>query len=233
MLNGSLILELNLFSLIGEANIIPLNKLLQSLGISHLIYCPHMHQQNGAIERKHCHIVEAGLAILSHASVPFHYWDDAFSCYLINPMPTPLLKNHPPFEILSKCKLDFKFLRTFGCACWPNLRPYNSNKLQPRSLQCIFLGYNPNHKGYKCLNLSTKRLYISRDVVFDEGVFPLTLMSNKTLDQPHIPLQVHGISPTLVARPPATLQPIMVPSTYQFASGSQLPCPLPEINTDI
>jgi hypothetical protein len=104
----------------------PLNTLLHSLGISHRISCPNTHQQNGAVERKHRHIVETGLAILSHAHVPSQYWDDAFStaCYLINRMPTPVLKNRSPFELLFKCKPDYTFLRTFGCACWPNLRPY-------------------------------------------------------------------------------------------------------------
>jgi hypothetical protein len=38
----------------------PLNKLLQSLGISRCISCPHTHQQNGAVEHKY-HIVETAL----------------------------------------------------------------------------------------------------------------------------------------------------------------------------
>jgi hypothetical protein len=146
-------------------------------------------------------------------------------------MPTPLLKNRSPFEVLFKCKPDYKFLRTFGCACWPNLRPYNSNKLQSHSLQCLFLGYSPNHKRYKCINLLTKRFYISRDVVFDENVFPLTLMTNTISVQPHIPMQIHGISNTLVTRPPTAPAPIVVSSTHQAASGQQLPSPLPDIST--
>ena len=60
----------------------------------------------------------------------------------------------------------------FGCACWPNLRPYNKRKLAFRSTQCVFLGYSPRHKGVKCLDIKTGRVYISRDVVFDENVFP-------------------------------------------------------------
>jgi hypothetical protein len=89
-------------------------------------------------------------------------------------MPTSILQNLSPFETLFKCSPDYTFLRTFGCLCWPNLRPYNSNKFQPRSVPCLFLGYSPLHKGYKCLHLPTNRLYISRDVLFNESEFPYT-----------------------------------------------------------
>ena len=41
-----------------------------------------------------------------------------------------------------------------------------------RSKPCVFLGYSAQHKGIKCLDLSTGRVYISRDVVFDEIKFP-------------------------------------------------------------
>jgi hypothetical protein len=30
------------------------------------------------------------------------------------------------------------------------------------------------HKGYKCLEVSSGRVYISRDVTFDEEVFPFS-----------------------------------------------------------
>ena len=36
----------------------------------------------------------------------------------------------------------------------------------------MFLGYSAQHKGVKCLDVSTGRVYISRDVVFDETKFP-------------------------------------------------------------
>lgn len=41
-----------------------------------------------------------------------------------------------------------------------------------RSKKCIFLEYSSNYQGYGCLDLATKRIYISRHVVFDENTFP-------------------------------------------------------------
>jgi hypothetical protein len=36
----------------------------------------------------------------------------------------------------------------------------------------VFLGYGNLHKGYKCLDIPRGQVYISRDVIFDESVFP-------------------------------------------------------------
>jgi len=49
-----------------------------SHSIHHRITCPHTHQQNGSVERKHRHIVEMGLTLLAHCSVPLQYWAKAF-----------------------------------------------------------------------------------------------------------------------------------------------------------
>jgi histone deacetylase 1/2 len=92
--------------------------------------------------------------------------------FLINLLPTKVLKLESPVEKLLHIKPNYDALRIFGCACWPNLRPYNQRKLSFRSKQCVFLGYSPLHKGVKCLDVSTGRIYISRDVVFDENIFP-------------------------------------------------------------
>jgi hypothetical protein len=106
--------------------------------------------------------------------MPLKFWDEAFltATYLINLMPSKVIDNTTPVERILGTPPDYKSLRVFGCACWPNLRPYNTRKLSFRSKQCVFLGYSPRHKGVKCLDVSTGRVYISRDVVFDESIFP-------------------------------------------------------------
>jgi len=67
-----------------------LNSFFQRIGIAHRVSCPHAHQQNGAAERKHRHIFEVGLALLTNASMPLKYWDQAFltATYLINILPS-------------------------------------------------------------------------------------------------------------------------------------------------
>jgi hypothetical protein len=111
---------------------------------------------------------------MAHASMPLKYWDEAFlaSTYLINHLPTKVLDFSSPLEVLFKEKPNYSGMRTFGYACWPNLRPFNTHKLQFHSKQCVFLGYSNLHKGFKCLNIAEGRVYISHDVVFDETVYP-------------------------------------------------------------
>jgi histone deacetylase 1/2 len=165
-----------------------LHKYFENTGIAHRVSCPHTHQQNGSIERKHRHIVETGLSLLAQSCMPVTFWDEAFlaSTYLINRLPTRVIDNATPLERLlgDKAKPNYHMLKAFGCACFPNLRPYNAKKLSFRSKECVFIGYSGNHKGYKCLDTSTGRVYISRDVVFDETSFPFSRKYESSLDPP-------------------------------------------------
>jgi hypothetical protein len=115
-----------------------------------------------------------GLALLANASIPLKFWDEAFltATFLINLLPNKVLDFDTPTERLLNITSNYVALQMFGCACWPNLRPYNKRKLAFRSIHCVFLGYSPLHEGVKCLDVSQGRVYISRDVVFDENVFP-------------------------------------------------------------
>lgn len=77
-----------------------------------------------------------------------------------------------PFELVFQKKHDYTAFRVFGSACYPCLRPYTTHKFEPRSLQCVFLGYNANYKGYQCLYPPTGRIYITRHAIFDERNLP-------------------------------------------------------------
>jgi hypothetical protein len=120
-------------------------------------------------------------------------------------------------------------MRVFGCACWPHLRPYNQHKLDFRSKTCIFIGYSLSHRGYKCLHLPTGRIYISRNVIFDESTFPFHLSSpsptphpptsHTTLYPPHL-----EILPTPPRQPDA---PIKTPTSPPLGSSATVSLELP------
>jgi histone deacetylase 1/2 len=76
-------------------------------------------------------------------------------------MPTLVLQNQSPFECLFNRTPNYDFLCTFGCLCFPVLRPYHAHKLDFRSSPCVFLGYSSFYLGYHCLDLASQRIYIS------------------------------------------------------------------------
>ncbi|GKB64678.1 ribonuclease H-like domain-containing protein [Tanacetum coccineum] len=55
-----------------------------------------------------------------------------------------------------------------------------NHKLGPRATPSIFLGHAANHFGYRCLDLNTNKIIISRHVTFDETVFPFPSTKSTT-----------------------------------------------------
>jgi hypothetical protein len=89
--------------------------------------------------------------------------------------------SHPtPHFALHGTTPTYDHLRVFGCACYPNTSATAPHKLFPRSTRCLLLGYSLDHKGYRCLDLTSHRIIISRHVVFDEDVFPLASSTSPT-----------------------------------------------------
>ena len=122
--------------------------------------------------------------MLSYFQLPSSYWSYTISTavHIINRLPTLNHKNQTPWELLFLTKPDISHLKTFGCICFPLFRPYNSNKFQPHTTSCIFLGYPAYTKGYICLNPIISRIYISRHILFNEQEFfpSLSLPTNST-----------------------------------------------------
>lgn len=98
-----------------------LRSFLATAGISHLTSPPHTPEHNGLSERKHRHVVETGLSLLTHAGMPSSYWTYAFATaiYLINRLPTPVLNMTSPFHKLFGEIPNYGKLRTFGSLCFP------------------------------------------------------------------------------------------------------------------
>uniref|UniRef100_A0A2N9F121 Reverse transcriptase Ty1/copia-type domain-containing protein n=1 Tax=Fagus sylvatica TaxID=28930 RepID=A0A2N9F121_FAGSY len=107
---------------------------------------------------------------------------------------------------------------TICCKCFPYLGDYRSNKLEPKSLPCVFIGYSTKHKGYKCFYPPTGRIYISRHVVFDEKILPFStpaqlydtnpiegeLSTFSDWEESSLPKQMTNVFPISSFAPPTT-----------------------------
>ncbi|KAJ0016814.1 hypothetical protein Pint_10281 [Pistacia integerrima] len=150
-----------------------------------------------------------GLTLLAQSSIPKKFWVDAFltSIFIINRLPTKVLNFSSPFECLFHLPLDFSYFCSFGCQCFPCLRPYMPNKLPYRSTPCIFIGYCSNQKGFRCYDPYSRRVYISRNVIFDE------LLVYNLLSWTRSSVPSTGNSPPLLLFLPSHIFPSSSPST--------------------
>jgi histone deacetylase 1/2 len=77
-----------------------------------------------------------------------------------------------PHQLLLGSPPRYDELRVFGCLCCPNTTSTAAHTLSPRSVACVFIGYPGDHRGYRCYDITTRRAYTSRCVVFVEDQFP-------------------------------------------------------------
>ncbi|KAI0488890.1 hypothetical protein KFK09_028729 [Dendrobium nobile] len=166
----------------GEFTSTNFKNFLHTQGIHQRISCPYTPEQNGLAERKYRHVLDLTRTLLHAANLPNQFWADAVSTaiHLINRLPNKSNSHTSPYQLLYHKQPSYDHLRVFGCLCYPWLKPYADNKLAPRSQDCIFIGYSPHHKGYKCFNLQTNKIHISRHVVFVESTFPYNTNSTTT-----------------------------------------------------
>ena len=61
-------------------------------------------------------------------------------------------------------------LRVHGSIAYPHVLDQEGSKLDNKSENYVFIGYDPSSKGYKLKNPSTRKLIVSQDVEFDEEV---------------------------------------------------------------
>ncbi|GJT12783.1 ribonuclease H-like domain-containing protein [Tanacetum coccineum] len=183
----------------GEYDNIRFHDLFRQNGIQFRFSCPRTSQQNGKSERMLRTINNLIRTLLFQTHIPPSYWVETLNmvAHLLNILPSTAINNEIPFTKLYNQTPTYEHFRVFGCLCYPHVDV--SHKLEPRSIPCIFLGYPANHRGYRCLDLASNKIIISRHVWFDEDVFSfknVTSSNKPTYDFLLPPIQTKTNVPT-------------------------------------
>uniref|UniRef100_A0A803LBA1 Integrase catalytic domain-containing protein n=1 Tax=Chenopodium quinoa TaxID=63459 RepID=A0A803LBA1_CHEQI len=149
-------------------------KVLAERGILHQRSIPGVPQQNGRVERKHRFLLETARAIRLHAGLPGYFWGECIlsATYLINLLPSSVLGWKTPFERLNKRKPEYDHLRIIGCLCYGLPTVKKSDKFGEKGIRSVLIGYLYGQKGYKLFDLEKRKIYMCRDVKFEERIFP-------------------------------------------------------------
>ncbi|KAJ9559500.1 hypothetical protein OSB04_004660 [Centaurea solstitialis] len=146
----------------------------QTKGIIHQTTCPHTPEQNGVAERKNRILLEITRALLIESQAPKFFWPEALvtAAYLINRLPTRILKAKTPLQILTEYTKIPSVLtlepRIFGCTVFVHIPKANRSKLDPCAERCVFVGYGITQKGYRCYNPKTRHMFTTMNCDFLE-----------------------------------------------------------------
>ncbi|SGZ11070.1 BQ5605_C100g13131 [Microbotryum silenes-dioicae] len=182
-----------------------------SKGIRRELTIPYTPQQNGCVERSNRTIKEGILALLYSSGADSRLWGEAALYYVHckNLMPHAGIGGEIPDTRWHGFAPDISTLRAFGCRAWHHLPSAKRTDLDPKAVPLLFVGFDQHAKAFRLFEPSTRRIQLSRNVVFRESEFPALRPATDVRAEP-IPLpvpvdaypdQVDPLEPSLVASP--------------------------------
>ncbi|SCZ88409.1 BZ3501_MvSof-1269-A2-R1_Chr10-2g02534 [Microbotryum saponariae] len=145
-----------------------------SKGIRRELTIPYTPQQNGRVERPNRTIKEGILALAYSAGVDSRLWGEA-AMYFVrckNMTPHAGVSGEIPDARWHGYAPDVSSLRTFGCRAWHCLPSASRSALDPKAMPLIFVGLDDHSKAYRLFNPATRKVLLSRNVLFHESEFP-------------------------------------------------------------
>ena len=121
-------------------------------------------------ERKNRTMFNLVRCILTDKQVPKVYWPEAvkWCVHVLNRSPTLAIEYITPEEAWSGLKPSVSYFRVFGCLAHVHIPDQRRIKLDNKSIQCVLLGVSDESKAYRLLEPVSKKIIVSRDVVFEE-----------------------------------------------------------------
>ena len=164
----------------GEYTSTEFEDFLKEKGIRHETTVPHSPQQNGVAERMNRTLQEAALSMILHAGLSKAFWAEAVcnAAYVRNRVITTAT-TVTPYERWYGKKPDVSHLRVFGCTVYAHVPDASRQKLDQKAVKMRFVGYSLTQKGYRLYDENRQRIFIRRDVTFNETDFGSTKVQMK------------------------------------------------------
>ncbi|CAI7892568.1 unnamed protein product [Closterium sp. NIES-53] len=168
----------------GEFSSAHLGAFCRAQGIRQTFTLPTSPQQNGTAERRIGMVMDVACISMIHAAAPHFLWPFAvqYAAHQLNLQPrVSLPETSPTLRWMGKVG-DASAFRVWGSRAF--VRDLSANKLSPRAVPIVFLGFPPDAPGWQFYHPTSRRVLSSQDVTFDELVPYYRLFPYRTASLP-------------------------------------------------
>ncbi|CAI7812562.1 unnamed protein product, partial [Closterium sp. NIES-54] len=153
----------------GEFSSAFLGAFCRAQGIRQTFTLPASPQQNGIAERRIGMIMDVARTSMIHAAAPHFLWPFAvqYAAHQLNLQPRVSLPETSPTLLWTGKVGDASAFRVWGSRAF--VRNLSADKLSPRAVPCVFLGFPPDAPGWQFYHPTSRRVLSSQDVTFDES----------------------------------------------------------------
>jgi hypothetical protein len=166
----------------GEYDPNTLKAFCEQNGIIHETTAPYTPEQNGIAERKNRTLKNMMNSMLISSGFSDNMWGEAIlsACHVLNRVPHKKL-DKTPYEIWKGRAPNLSYLKVWGCLAKVAIPSFKRDKIGPKTVDCIFIGYAYQSAAYRFLVKGANNSYAggniieARDAEFFETVFPLKI----------------------------------------------------------
>ncbi|CAI7736606.1 unnamed protein product [Closterium sp. NIES-54] len=171
-------------------------------GIHQTFTLPASPHQNGVAECRIGLVMEITRTSLIHAAAPHFLWPFAvqYAAHQLNLWPRVSAPETSPTLLWTGQVGDASRFRVLGARAF--IRDTTADKLSAHAVPCVFLGFVPDAPGWQFYHPTSRRVFPSQDVTFDESVPFYRLFPYRTAPLPPPPLFLTLGAPPVDPLPP-------------------------------
>ncbi|GKG16702.1 retrotransposon protein, putative, ty1-copia subclass, partial [Tanacetum coccineum] len=147
---------------------------------------PYTPQHNGVFGRRNHTLLDMVRSMMNLTNLPKSFWGYALETAARNLNMVPTKKvDRTPYEIWNGKAPKLSYLRVWGCEAL--VKRDALDKLDPRSIRCIFVGYLKETIGYYFYSPPENKIFVARNAEFFENNLIIQEASRS-----HGPLKMSG-----------------------------------------